>query len=108
MNRLKDKWLLVPAFLIMYVILYLIDATCVIKAIVGFECPGCGMTRAVISLLKLDFSTAFEYHPMVFSLPILFAYIILDGVPFKNRILNISVISAVGVGFLVVWILRLI
>lgn len=28
------------------------------------DCPGCGMTRAIIAFLKLDFSAAFAYHPL--------------------------------------------
>ena len=92
MNRLKDKWPLIPAFLVMYVILHFMDATCIIKAVTGVECPGCGMTRAVISLMCFRFSAAFGYHPMVFTLPIILAYIIFDGRLFKNRIINLSLI----------------
>jgi len=30
----------------------------------GIPCPGCGMTRALLSLLRLDFAAAFHYHPL--------------------------------------------
>ena len=38
-------------------------------------CSGCGMTRAVLSLLKLDFYQAFRYNAFsVILIPILFFY----------------------------------
>lgn len=37
---------------------------CPIKTIIGISCPGCGMTRALISALCFDFSKAFHYHPL--------------------------------------------
>lgn len=44
---------------------------CPIKTITGFYCPGCGLTRMLLSLLKLDFYKAFRYNPLLFiSLPI--------------------------------------
>ncbi len=65
------------------------------------------MTRAVIALLSLDFKTAIYYHPMVFSLPILFLYFLFDGNLFKNKVLNRVVIAAIFVGFLVNWAINL-
>ncbi len=43
---------------------------CPIRFFTGIACPGCGMTRAVFALLRLDFSTALEMHPLVFLLPV--------------------------------------
>ncbi len=31
--------------------------------------PGCGMTRALLAALRLDFAAAFSYHPLFFLLP---------------------------------------
>ncbi len=40
-----------------------LGAGCVFKSIFGIACPTCGMTRAHISLLRLDIGSAFYYHP---------------------------------------------
>ncbi len=43
---------------------------CPIKNIFGVPCFGCGMTRGFISILELDFKTAFEHN--VLSIPLFF------------------------------------
>lgn len=35
---------------------------CPFRMLLHIECPGCGMTRAIISAIKLDFKAAFQYH----------------------------------------------
>ena len=43
---------------------------CPIRFFTGISCPGCGMSRALSALLRLDFPLAFEMHPLVFLLPV--------------------------------------
>lgn len=48
--------------------LFKIGVPCVFHEVTGFFCPGCGITRAVLALLELDFIQAFTYNPLVFIL----------------------------------------
>ncbi len=41
---------------------------CPIKSLTGFYCPGCGITRMILSILKGDLYQAFRYNPLVFIL----------------------------------------
>ncbi|OAB35296.1 DUF2752 domain-containing protein [Paenibacillus glacialis] len=50
-----------------------IGIPCVFNELTGFYCPGCGITRAVLSLLRLDVIQAFRYNPLVFILLPLYA-----------------------------------
>lgn len=34
----------------------------------GLQCPGCGVTRMCLALLRLDFTAAFGYNPVIFCL----------------------------------------
>ena len=43
---------------------------CPIKYITGISCPGCGLTRACISALQLDFQWAFYFHPLFWMIPL--------------------------------------
>lgn len=45
---------------------------CPFKWLTGCPCPGCGMTRAVYCLLKMDLSGAFYYNMLSFAFVPLF------------------------------------
>ncbi len=72
MNRQKIELIeAVLAVIVLYGVMFLFGITCPIKFLTGISCPGCGMTRAIISLLKLDFYKAFYYHPLFWAPPLL-------------------------------------
>lgn len=54
---------------------------CPVKRFLGVECPTCGMSRALISLLRLDFRGYFHYNAM--ALPV--ALVLLLGM-FHSKI----------------------
>ena len=65
--------------IILLVILYnipiqdnqILNNLCLYKNIFGIKCWNCGMTRACLSVLHLDFSSAFEYNQnVIFVLPL--------------------------------------
>lgn len=41
------------------------DTICMFKNLTGLECPGCGMTRALISIIHFDFVIAYGYNKLV-------------------------------------------
>lgn len=53
------------AIIIMYVIItnFLFKTVCPSIILLGHECPACGLTRACLSLLTLQFKKSFEYNP---------------------------------------------
>ena len=80
-------------------ILSLADVTCPIKAVMGMECPTCGTTRAMISLLSLDFKGYLYYNPMaVFLISALALFLIIDKLKHK-RIVYFYGVSIVIVNF---------
>lgn len=88
-------------------ILYKMGIGCVWKSLTGLPCPGCGMTRAVFALLRGDVLLSLKRHFMLFSLPIIYMYIVFDGRLFKNRKINIAVLALILFGFLARWMLAL-
>lgn len=42
---------------------------CPIRLLTGVSCPGCGMIRAFLCCLKLDFRGAYTFHPLIFTMP---------------------------------------
>ena len=79
--RNKKQWLEIissaAAVVILYAIMYSLGITCPIKWLTGVSCAGCGMTRAWLSVLRLDFKAAFYYHPLFFTVPFAAAVICL-------------------------------
>jgi len=48
---------------------------CLIKAVTGHECPGCGMSHAIYNVLHLNFTDAFSYNKLVIVIFPLLSYI---------------------------------
>ncbi len=46
---------------------------CPVHRLSGLSCPGCGMSRALAALFRLDFAAAFSYNPLW---PLYLAYVL--------------------------------
>ncbi len=73
----------VTAIVCLYSVFTLLGIGCPIKFLTGISCLGCGMTRAWLSLIRLDFKNAFFYHPGFWLPPLGFPLFL-----FKNKISN--------------------
>ena len=69
MNKFKECLILFTFFFVL-IILYVLNIPipCLFHKITKLYCPGCGVTRMFVSILKLDFKSAFSYNAYVFSL----------------------------------------
>lgn len=75
----KDSLILVIVGVVYYFIFTLTGhgLPCIIRLITGYQCPGCGMTRAVAALVRGDFQTAFyENHLSVTLFPVVLLYLL--------------------------------
>lgn len=100
-KNLKSKLLLTFGYLLCIAVLYKLGASCIFEAIFNIPCIGCGMTRALLSAVKFDFVSAFLYHKMFWSVPILYLYFLFDGKLFGNKLLNRVVFICIAAGFVV-------
>jgi len=50
---------------------------CMYKKYLGIDCPGCGMQRSFIELLKGDLSESIVLYPALIPMIFMFAYLIL-------------------------------
>tara|TARA_R100001369_G_scaffold11783_1_gene25599 strand:+ start:78 stop:365 length:288 start_codon:yes stop_codon:yes gene_type:complete len=55
---------------------------CLNKKFFGFECMGCGLQRSVALLIKGQFVDAFFMYPAIYTIIVLFGFIIINS--FKN------------------------
>lgn len=63
---------------------------CLFKAITGKQCPGCGMTRAIASILRGDFQAALHYNFRVIIVFPLLCYVILKEISKLYTVLRID------------------
>ena len=91
--------LLIVTFMFIVLFVLKIEIPCMFKSILGISCPGCGMTRAIGEIFKLNLIGALKYN--IFSV-FMFIFILLSCVfilidifknsnkylTFMNRILN--------------------
>lgn len=68
-DRLFYKDILFYTVLTVLLVLWYAVFGCPLRWATGIPCAGCGMTRAVVSLLKGDVQSALHFHPLVFILP---------------------------------------
>lgn len=66
---IKDvKWAII--IIIAYFVLgrYFLYSLCPMVMVTGLPCPGCGLTRAGFTLLRLDLAGAYRIHPFIYPI----------------------------------------
>lgn len=51
---------------------------CLSKQLLGIDCPGCGMQRSLAFIINGDLMAAFKMYPAVFTLILLFVFILVN------------------------------
>ncbi len=72
---------------------------CFTKKIFGFDCPGCGLQRSLVFLLKGDFAAAFDMYPAIFTLlplAVFFTANLFFKIKYINKITNTLLITSVA------------
>lgn len=83
---------------------------CLSKSMLGIDCPGCGLQRSIVHLLRGEFWEAFMMYPAIYALIALFGFLILDyffKVKQSNTITKTLMILTVSL-ILINYILKLI
>ncbi len=105
--RLKTKLLCTAGVLVIYSLLYVFHVPCLYKALFRISCAGCGMSRAWLCVLQGELDMAFSLHPLFWSVPILYLYILADGHLVGCRWVDRTVLAVLLGAFGVLAVLRL-
>ena len=95
---------MVVYFIIVYLIFDYYDISCVFLKVAGIPCPGCGMTRAVLSIIRLDFVQAFKDNVVIFFMPYIGIYVLCD---FKHKIHKVLLLMIVIIA-IINWLVKII
>ena len=95
--------------IILGVVLFGVFIGCPIKRIFSIPCPSCGLTRAHISALSLDFKSAFYFHPLFFvPIPLIFYFAHKRFFKFKiKKWVEYTVLTVFAVLYIAVYLYRL-
>jgi hypothetical protein len=74
---------------------------CPFRNLTGIPCPGCGMSRAWLAALRLEWGLAFDYHPMFWAVPVLGWMFWWDFRPFRRNWINFALLLALCLGLVV-------
>ncbi len=69
-----------------FLIIYMLDIECVFKKYLNISCPGCGMTRAFLSIINLDIIGALSYN--ILSIFLFIFLVILNSILVYDIIFN--------------------
>lgn len=81
---------------------------CPIKYFLHFDCPACGSTRAILSLLRGDIYSYFSYNPMALPLLFVILFALHRGLFNLKRRTEMLIIIPVTVCVFIVYIFRMI
>jgi len=103
------KFVLVHGAFLIAVILYSYTVGCLLNRLTGITCPGCGLSRAYLACLRLDFAAAFAYHPLFPLLPPYILYILWHHIFHFPGSKKLTVVLTVVMAVLLVgvWLIRL-
>ena len=102
---LKSRISISFIILIIYMLFTILHIGCPIQFTAGISCPGCGMTRAVTSVLHLDFKEAFYFHPLFFLAPFMFGLFIFEA--YLNPLFVKTSWIVIILAFIIVYFIRL-
>lgn len=106
LKKYKEYFEAAAALILVILFLYVTKIGCPIKFLTGISCAGCGMSRAYFSLLRLDFKSAWEYHPLFFVPPLFVLTLI-----FKEKIGDIAfkiILFTIVISFVIIYVYRMV
>ena len=91
-------------------VLWVTDIGCVFRLMTGVPCPGCGITRAWLALLRLDPAAALAYHPLFWMLPVALVLAVAEPRVRHRRVRRAieGLLAAMTVALVAVWAVRLV
>lgn len=107
-DKLKQAGVFLLILLVYIAVMSITGIGCPIRWLTGIPCPGCGMSRAFFALLRLDFTGAFSFHPMIYPLIVFLPWYFLgnDDTPRRRKIRKALLVLMIILAILV-WIYRI-
>ncbi|WP_232304855.1 DUF2752 domain-containing protein [Maribacter thermophilus] len=63
------------------------------------DCPGCGLQRSLLFLVRGEFVSAFKMYPAIYPMLLLFMFLLISKsthIKYSNLITNVLMVTTVG------------
>ncbi len=102
------RWLIAAALAAFILCFGLFHKNCIFSLLIGYPCPGCGLTRAFLCVVTFHFKEAFFYNPSIYPAAVIAIYFficryVLDT---KPKYLTTMCIAA-GIIAIIIYIIRM-
>ncbi len=83
---LKTVALIGSGLLVLFTIMYVTFGTnCISVWLTGMPCPGCGLTRAGLAVLRFDFVEAWEMNPFIYAIGVYVVVVLIYRYLFNKK-----------------------
>lgn len=104
--KIKEYAKIILALGIVCLAFHITGVGCPFQYMTGISCAGCGMTRAWLCVLHLDFPGAFAYHPLFWTVPLIgTAWVFHERLP--EKLCRAGILFLI-LSFALVYLLRLV
>ena len=101
------RWAIIVVIAYFVFLKLLTGSACPVVAATGFPCPACGLTRAFVCLLHLDFQGAFRTHAYIYALVIYLSVFCWNryvrGKQMGRKLTILAVVVIVGMAGYYIW-----
>lgn len=105
-SHLRIKLIILGAYVCLLLLWVFMGWPCLFRAITGIPCIGCGLSRAWLAALQFDLASAFRYHPMFWSIPVLILLAFFDGKLLRKELWNRILLIVLTAGLAVCYLIR--
>lgn len=106
-NKGKQRVEAAFLFFVIGLVVFVFGYHCPIRYITGIDCPGCGMTRALLALLKGDLAASIAFHPFLLPSILLFGMTVVSYLKSNKKAAEIC-LYIWSAGMLICWIIKLV
>lgn len=84
------KWAIIVIIAYFVILRKIFHTICPVVLFTGFPCPACGLTRAGMRVLHLDFAGALHTHPFIYPIIVLAVIFFAERYILQKEKLNVS------------------
>ncbi len=102
------RWLIIVVLAVFVLFFALFHKNCIFSLLIGYPCPGCGLSRAFLCVVTFHFKEAFFYNPSIYLAAVIAIYFCICRYVLDTRPKYLTPMCiAAGVISIIIYIIRM-